>query len=62
MSNEKKFSFYFFSDGEMLEEVDADSDAEAFAELTKYGYRLKGFFTHYTRYTRATGQMELFEV
>lgn len=59
---EKKFSYYFFSQGEIIEEVDADTDAEALAELPKRGYRVKGFFDYYVRYNPTTQQMELFKV
>lgn len=59
---EKKHAYYFFSKGEIIEEVDADTDAEALAELPKRGYQVKGFFDYYTRYNRVTEQMELFKV
>ena len=59
---EKNNSYYFFSQGELIEEVDADTDAEALAELPKRGYRIKGFFDYYTRYNRITKQMDLFKI
>ena len=58
----KRFSYYFFSRGEIIEEVDENEDSKAFSELNKRGYRVKGFFDYYTRYDRVLEQMELFKV
>lgn len=62
MKDEKQYSYYFFSEGEIIEEVDADSDAEAFAKLEHRGYKIKGFFDYYTRYKRHCKFMELFQI
>lgn len=62
MVEDKKHAYYFFSQGEIIEEVDADTDSEALAELPKRGYRVKGFFDYYVRYNRTTQQMDLFRV
>ena len=55
-------SYYFFSKGEIIDEVDADTDSEALAELHKRGYQVKNYFDYYVRYDRVTQQMELFKV
>ena len=59
---EKNRSYYFFCQGELIEEVDADTDSDALSELHKRGYRVQSSFDYYTRYDRVTKQMELFKV